>query len=98
MRLLVHGRLILAGRRKGAVGLSIYDAAATVFAILAEDWSKTQFTFNPKGTQELYRTFGIPYVMTGDEANYAPPAELAEDQLAEFRAALAPPGEDLPKD
>lgn len=89
MRLLIHGRLVLGGSAKGSAGLTIYDACAAVLAILAEDWSKTSFTFNPKGTQELYRALGLPFVTVGDGENLAPPANLAEDQLAEFRAALS---------
>lgn len=89
---------MLAGSPKGAAGLSIYDAAAATVAFMDEDWSKTGFTLNPKGRVELLKMIGLPVQTRTEGENYAPPAELAEDQLAEFREMLAPSPVNPPND
>ena len=82
--------MLLAGHADGVEGLSIADACAVTLAFFDGDWTQTGFTFNPKGRAEMLKAFGLPTGASAGVDNMAPPAELAEDQLAEFRASIKP--------
>lgn len=53
-----HGHLLAAGNPKGADGFSIYDAACYIIAWRDRQWSSTEFTLNPEGTEALLRRAG----------------------------------------
>ena len=74
-------------------GFNCYDAVAFVSALVAEDMTETGWSRDPSGRDKALDLLGLPVPKpqaSGDEDLMAavPPAELAEDQLAEFRSLM----------
>ncbi len=66
-----------AGRRRGAEGIDGYDAACLVLAHLYERWSKTGFTLNDKGGDEVVKQW-IGVSVEGVVTSADPEREAAE--------------------
>ncbi len=69
------------------------DAFALTVALAAEDAGQTGWSFDPSKRSDIYDALGVkaaPLVSAGpvDPLNTPPPAHLAEEQLAEFRALM----------
>jgi len=72
----------------------VVDAFAVTVALAAEDAGKTGWSFDPSKRSDIYDALGVkaaPLVPTEpvDPMNTPPPAHLAEEQLAEFRAIMS---------
>ncbi|MBK6857494.1 MAG: hypothetical protein IPG97_13355 [Microthrixaceae bacterium] len=70
------------------------DAFAVTVALAAEDAGQTGWSFDPSKRSDIYDALGVkaaPLVPTEpvDPMNTPPPAHLAEEQLAEFRAIMS---------
>ena len=70
------------------------DAFALTVALAAEDAGQTGWSFDPSKRSDIYDALGVkaaPLVPTEpvDPMNTPPPAHLAEEQLAEFRAIMS---------
>lgn len=83
--------------------MNIRDAFAFGVALMMDDFTETGWTRDPSKRLEAYRSIGILVedLVTDDQPRdpmlSPPPAHLAEQQLAEFRAAMAgnPPSQTL---
>lgn len=69
------------------------DAFAVTVALAAEDAGQTGWSFDPSKRSDIYDALGVkaaPLVSAEpvDPMNTPPPAHLAEEQLAEFRALM----------
>jgi len=72
----------------------VVDAFAVTVALAAEDAGQTGWSFDPSKRSDIYDALGVkaaPLVPTEpvDPMNTPPPAHLAEEQLAEFRAIMS---------
>lgn len=73
--------------------MDCYDAAAFIIALVSEDFTETGWSRDPSKRNEGLKAFGVaPRRRRSDSDDpmlTPPPAELAEEQLAEIQALMA---------
>ena len=93
-----HGRALLAGHRRGLWGMDMLDGFGFVIALIAEDFTETGWSRDPNNREKVYDLFGIRVQTRDLNSDAPPPAALAEQQLAELRAAMSRKAPPIPSD